>query len=125
MVANRLKDRGLLPWLDEWELRPGMPWQRLLEEQIATIRSAAVFIGSSGIGPWQDLEQAAFLRQFVKRNCPVIPVILPDAPKAPELPPFLEGMMWVDFRGLRPDPLDQLIWGITGRRQCPPEPGSK
>ena len=29
-VGERLKDRGILPWLDEWELRPGLPWQRLL-----------------------------------------------------------------------------------------------
>ena len=27
---------------------------------------------------------------------------------------LLEGFGWVDFRKQRPDPLEQLIWGITG-----------
>ena len=34
----------------------------------------------------------------------------------PELPPFLKGMTWVDFRKRDPDPLAQLIWGITGQK---------
>jgi TIR domain len=125
MIANRLKERGLLPWLDEWELQPGMPWQRSLEEQIANVNSAAVFVGSSGIGPWQQHEQEAFLRQFVKRKCPVMPVMLRDAPKDPRLPAFLDGMMSVDFRRLVPDPLDQLIKGITGQRKGLRKPQSK
>ncbi len=85
-VGERLKERGILPWLDEWELQPGLPWQRLLEQQIAKIKSAAVFVGKKGIGPWQRQELEAFLREFVVRNCPVIPVILAEAPKEPELP---------------------------------------
>jgi len=115
-IGEQLKERGILPWLDEWELRPGMPWQQLLEQQIAQIKSAAVFVGQSGIGPWQEMELAAFLRKFVNQGCPVIPVLLPDAPKEPELPIFLQGMTWVDFRKEDPNPMEQLIWGITGER---------
>lgn len=115
-VGERLKERGILPWLDEWELRPGLPWQRLLEEQIERIKSAAVFVGNDGVGPWQRQELDAFLREFVGRNCPVIPVVLPNAPKKPALPIFLKGMTWVDFRKDSPDPLMRLIWGITGNR---------
>ncbi len=115
-IAELLKERSILPWLDEWELRPGMPWQRILEEQIGLIASAAVFVGPEGIGPWQRQELDTFLREFVTRNCPVIPVLLPGAPREPKLPRFLESMTWVDFRVTDPDPLDQLIWGITGRR---------
>src|SRR5262249_851473 len=55
-VANMLLERGVLPWLDEWELQPGLPWQRALEQQIQTIRSAAIFVGGTGIGPWENLE---------------------------------------------------------------------
>jgi WD40 repeat protein len=118
-IAHELKERGILPWLDEEQLRPGFPWQVELERQIERIKAAAVFVGKSGIGPWQDQELAAFLRQFVKRQCPVIPVILPDAEQTPKLPVFLEGMMWVDFRPPEPDPMGRLIWGITGRRGLP------
>lgn len=113
-IGLRLRDQGLLPWLDEWELRPGMPWQRLLEEQIGSIRSAVVFVGRDGIGPWQRQELDGFLREFAQRHCPVIPVMLPGAPLEPRLPRFLEGMTWVDFRVSAPDPMARLVWGITG-----------
>jgi hypothetical protein len=115
-IGRLLLEHGIVPWLDEWELRPGLPWQRLLEEQIAAIKAAAVFVGAEGIGPWQRQELDTFLRQFVARACPVIPVLLPEAAREPRLPLFLEGMTWVDFRVNDPDPLERLIWGITGRR---------
>jgi predicted phosphodiesterase len=119
-IGESLKKRGILPWMDEWESRPGLPWQRVLEEQIRQIKSAAVFIGKEGIGPWQQMELEAFLREFVDRGCPVIPVLLLDAPKKPKLPIFLKGMTWVDFRKDDPDPLERLIWGITGERDWAP-----
>jgi hypothetical protein len=115
-IGKMLEEKGILPWLDEWELQPGLPWQRVLEQQIGQIKSAAVFVGKKGIGPWQQMELEAFLREFVNRSCPVIPVVLPNAPKKPKLPIFLKGMKWVDFRKKDPDPLDQLIWGITGEK---------
>lgn len=113
-VAEQLKQRGISPWLDSWHLRPGFSWQDSLDEQINQIRAAAIFVGNSGFGPWQDQEIKAFIRAFVKRKCPVIPVLLPDAPQEPELPVFLQGLMWVDFRLQNPEPMGQLIWGITG-----------
>jgi WD40 repeat protein len=115
-IGEKLKQQAILPWLDEWELRPGFPWQQALEEQISRVKAAAVFVGEKGLGPWQDMEQSAFLRQFVKRNCPVIPVILPASGQVPKLPSFLEGVTWVDFRRQDPDPMNQLLWGITGKR---------
>lgn len=115
-IGEQLKEHGILPWLDEWELQPGLPWQRLLEEQMEHIKSAAVFVGTKGIGPWQRQELDAFLREFADRNCPVIPVLLASAPKKPQLPIFLKGMTWVDFRSQEGDPLKRLIWGVTGER---------
>lgn len=115
-IADRLEEQGILPWLDERELPPGQPWQQLLEKQIARIRSAAVFVGAAGVGPWQEQELYGFLREFVSRRSPVIPVLLPDAPDKPELPIFLKAMTWVDFRLQDPEPLSRLIWGITGQR---------
>jgi hypothetical protein len=115
-IAHQLQEAGILPWLDEWELRPGQPWQRLLEQQIGDIKAAAVFVGSAGLGPWQEQEMRGFLEEFARRNLPVIPVILPDAPSAPELPIFLRAMTWVDFRMDDLHPLQRLIWGITGKR---------
>ena len=115
-VAEQLKQHGIVPWLDIWHLRPGFSWQDSLEEQIDQIRAAAIFVGNSGFGPWQNQEIKAFIRAFVNRKCPVIPVLLPDAPQEPQLPVFLQGLMWVDFRQQNPEPMGQLMWGITGEK---------
>jgi GTPase SAR1 family protein len=118
LVARQLRDHGILPWLDEAELTPGRDWQEELERQIGNIRTAAVFVGPSGIGPWQNRELRAFLNEFAERGCPVIPVLLPEA-ATPELPIFLRGMTWVDLRDQDGYGIKRLIWGITGRKPDP------
>lgn len=116
VIGRQLMENRLLPWLDDWDLRPGLPWQEALESQIENIKAAAVFVGESGFGPWQNMELAAILRQFVVKKCPVIPVVLEECSQVPQLPVFLAGMHWVDFRSGKPDSLRQLMWGITGKR---------
>ncbi|MEM1392810.1 MAG: toll/interleukin-1 receptor domain-containing protein [Cyanobacteria bacterium P01_H01_bin.150] len=38
-IGEQLKQQGLKPWLDEWEFRPGLPWQReLLEFRLNTTK---------------------------------------------------------------------------------------
>ncbi|MBV8279910.1 MAG: TIR domain-containing protein, partial [Verrucomicrobia bacterium] len=115
-IAQKLVREGIKPWLDVEQIRPGTTWQTALGEQIKNIKSAAVFVGNSGIGPWQSEEIQAFLGEFVDRKCPVIPTILASANATPELPWTLKNRHRVDFRVSDPDPLKQLIWGITGLR---------
>ena len=113
-IGERLKDRGLLPWLDTWEIPPGSRWVQELQAQLGSVKSAAVFIGPQGPGPWQELEVETLLRQFVKRKRPIIPVILAGRQGTPRLPGFLKLWHSVDMRNPEPDPFEQLIWGITG-----------
>jgi hypothetical protein len=116
-LADELKRRGIHVWLDVWELRPGERWQTELERAISYTKSAAIFVGGSGFGPWQDQEMQAFLMSFVDRQLPVIPVLLPQAPERITLPIFLRQFTWVDLRdGIRGEALDRLIWGITGKK---------
>ena len=115
-IAGRLASSGITPWIDSEQLRPGLPWQRALEKQIPLIASAAVFIGRNGRRPWQNVEIDAFLREFARRNCPVIPVLLESSKRKPRLPAFLQGMTWVDFRLGQLYGVEQLVWGITGVR---------
>lgn len=116
-LAKELANRRVRVWLDEEQCRPGLPWQSILEGSIPSVRSAAVCFGASGLGPWHEVESHAFLREFVRRQCPVIPVILPSAKEVPTLPLFLQQMTWVDLRKTHPDPWDLLVWGITGKKQ--------
>jgi hypothetical protein len=113
-IAEGLERRGIIAWVDEWDISPGQSWQQLIQKQISQIKSAAAFIGENGIGPWQNEEIEALLQQFRNRGCTVIPVLLQTAPSNPEMPLFLGNRRWVDFRQLDPNPLDLLIAGIKG-----------
>jgi len=115
-IAEELTRRDIQPWLDEWEIPPGTSWQTALEDQLQTIKAAAVFVGKSGFSPWHNAEMRALINKFVEGTCPVIPVILPTATETPKLPIFLKSLNWVDFRKTEPNPVEQLIWGITGRK---------
>jgi hypothetical protein len=115
-LDEQLRANGVGTWFDERDLRPGTPWIRELQRLISQVGAAAVCVGKSGIGPWQTEEIEAFLLELKKRECPLIPVILPDCEATPALPPFLGTRHWVDFRRDDPDPLRQLIWGVTGER---------
>jgi hypothetical protein len=121
-IARKLVGEGIKPWLEVEQIRPGTTWQTALGEQIKSVESAAVFVGNSGIGPWQDEEIQALLSQFVHRKCPVIPTILASATTIPGLPWTLKNRHCVDFRALDPDPLKQLVWGITGQKPAAREP---
>ncbi len=115
-INNALKKSGINTWLDEEQLPPGRSWQKILEDQIETVSSAAILVGKSGYGPWQNEEMRAFLSEFVQRKCPVIPVILNVCETVPQLPIFLRQFTWVDYRKNSPDPHKQLVWGITGKK---------
>jgi internalin A len=115
--GEALKPRGLKVWLDEWELMPGRPWYEGLEKILETVGAAAILVGPSGLAPWENIEMREGLRQFVSREMPVIPVLLPGAAEEPKLPLFLTHFHWVDLRrGLSKEGLDLVQWGITGRR---------
>jgi 5'-deoxynucleotidase YfbR-like HD superfamily hydrolase len=120
-LKTRLTAAGLKVWLDEDELRPGLPWQKLLEEAIRDSKSIAVLIGSSGVGPWEKEELEAALIYAVKNERPVIPVFLPGARLDIVLPPFLSNRGKVDLRpAITEKNLNVLIWGITGQRPSDP-----
>ncbi len=128
-IAVYLKDKtNLRPWFDQWDLIPGEPWVRNLESGLTDSSTCAVFVGKSGEGTWQSREVETALRQQVnKKDFRVIPVLLPDAPKQPELPLFLAGNMWIDFREKGIDD-DHTLWrlecGIRGVAPGKGRPGT-
>ncbi|MBI3267398.1 MAG: SUMF1/EgtB/PvdO family nonheme iron enzyme [Planctomycetes bacterium] len=115
-IATALRERGLRPWLDAWEMRGGDSFLDVLERQIKRIDSAAVFVGENGRGPWQEEEIKALLLLIKKRaGGRIIPVVLSGEGK-PRLPLWLQGNHWVDFRKEQPDPVGELLFAITGKR---------
>ncbi|MEM9384818.1 MAG: TIR domain-containing protein [Pseudomonadota bacterium] len=117
-IGRALIERGILPWLDKWDLRPGYTWQEAIEAQIEAGRAAAIIVGDSGFGQWHTKEMRAFISEYLDRELPVIPVLLPTAQTTPTLPIFLRDLTWVDFREV--GAIDRLVWGITGDKSGTP-----
>jgi nucleotide-binding universal stress UspA family protein len=115
-INAKLRRQGVKTWFDEERLPPGRPWQEMLEKEIAIIDGAAVFAGKSGLGPWQSREVRAFLNELATRECPVIPVLLPEAPKVPDLPLFLRDLTWIDLRSDFDRSFERLIAAARAER---------
>ena len=90
-------------------------WVDELETIIGKVKSAAVFVGPNGTGPWEQMEIRALLRTFVKGGVRVIPVVLP-AEHEPNWSGFMQDFHRVDFRITEPNPMQQFCRGITGQR---------
>ena len=49
VIANKLRERGLKPWLDEEQIPPGELFQESIQKAITQIRATAIVIGSKGL----------------------------------------------------------------------------
>jgi len=119
IIATRLKEARLKPFLDKWHLVPGDPWQEGLELALQNSATCAVFLGPNGLGPWENEEMRSALdRRVHDQYFRVIPVILPGekSKTPPTLPPFLSRLTYVDFRAGLDDhkAFSRLLAGIRG-----------
>lgn len=108
-VKTRLRDNGIRTWFDEDQTEPGQVWQDVLESQIETVNTVIVFVGTSGLGPWQQIELRAFINAFVSRNVTVIPVIIGTPDTVPNLPLILSQFQYVDLRSGQNSSFDRLL----------------
>jgi TIR domain len=119
-IVKRLEsDWGLTCWLDTRQLVPGEPWQEAIEAALEKCGAVVVLIGSSGIGPWHNVEwrTANHLSISTNEGRRTIPVILPGVSEetVKSLPSFLRRLTWVDLRkGITRESLRRLHTGILG-----------
>jgi hypothetical protein len=95
-IARRLRDAGLEPFFDRWNLPPGMRWRPKLEQTLGSCKAVVICVGRGEMGSWQQREvDVALDLQSRSPNLPVIPVLLPGCE-----PPlgFLRQLTWVDLR---------------------------
>ena len=123
-LATSLEREGISCFLDKWHLIPGAPWQPALEQALNDSVACAVFIGPSGIGPWQNEEMRAAITKRVDSDSEfrVIPVLLPKGNRGPKnhLPPFLIAATWVEFSTI--DDKNAIHRLKSGIRGVPPGP---
>ena len=124
VIAYKLKDAGVEPWLDKWCLVPGKTFQSGLADALRSCPTCAVFIGPAGVGDWAREEiLVAKGRAAKETGYRLIPILLPgvhDPFDYSKLPPFLTQRTWVDFRkGLDDQGPRVLVSAIKGK---PPGP---
>ncbi|MEY2536312.1 MAG: hypothetical protein QOG67_52, partial [Verrucomicrobiota bacterium] len=115
-VARKLRDEGLEPFLDRWNLAPGMRWRLELEKTLGSCKAVAIFVGRGEMGSWQQREvDVALDLQSRNPSLPVIPVLLPGCE-----PPlgFLSQLTWVDLRA-QTNGLGIVILAKAARGQAP------
>jgi small GTP-binding protein len=125
-LAQKLRDQGVLPWIDEQGILAGDRFAPLLETTIEAVGVVAVIIGPQGLGRWQEMEYHTALQRYIedrddagRRRVRVVPVLLPGVPREPQLPAFLRGFDFIDLRKQGPDDRDQirkLVAAILGDR---------
>ena len=116
-LAVMLREKGLNPFLDKWNLVPGDRIDEALIEALDNSDSAVVFVGLGGEGPWQSEEMSDILKRAVKtRNeFRAIPVLLPDASAAALEKSFLGSRLWIEFKCVDDaDALMRLAKAILG-----------
>ena len=83
-LAARLRARGLVLFLEEWELAPGREFPLALAEGLHESKTCVVLLGPNGLGPWQKEElQVAIDKRVRDPDFHVIPVLLPGAERPP------------------------------------------
>ncbi len=115
-IAEKLKQRGLYPWLDQ-QIPPGRWFRDVIQNVIPRVRSIAIFIGPTGPGRWQAAALQSFVRQCVETKRLVIPVLLPGVEELPAELVFLRELRGVRFVAdvAEAEALNNLEWGITGK----------
>ena len=116
-IAKELRKRGLNPWLDEEQIAPGELFQDVIHRAIPQIKSAAVCIGSQGLGKWQVMELHTLTNQFINKGIKVIPLLLPGVDSIPENLLFLQQLNWFSFERIDDaNAFYRLEWGIRGKK---------
>jgi hypothetical protein len=122
-LAQRLRTKGIEPWIDREQVVPGEWFQEALQAALARASCAAILIGRSTPAGWQGAEIMVAISACIRRNIRVIPVLLPGVRRIPRSLRFLQEMHWVQFEQsiAEPEAMRALVRGISaaclGRRR--------
>lgn len=121
-LSRELQLAGVQTWIDTQNISAGANWQQEIEKGLLQA-DVLLYVASNqaSSSSWIELELQAFLRGSGR----VIPLIIDDAGPV-SMPPSLQTIQWVDFRGDFQSALNQLLAGIQGLvGRTPVEPKTK
>jgi len=125
-IVDSLRERKLSVWLDETELSPTTPVDAGIDEALKASRVAMVCVGRTGLGKYQEWENAGAFNRAVHHGLQLMTVLLPGVGREalPELPFTLTRTRPVEFKASPTEQaaLDDIEWGITGKKPKEPSP---
>jgi hypothetical protein len=83
IIKNHLKRRKLKPWIDEEQILAGQSFQKKIQHAIPKVKAAAIFVGSNGLGEWQEEEIELLIDKCKQGDKPVFLVLLPGNKNIP------------------------------------------
>ena len=111
-LSRELQQAGVQTWTDTQNISAGANWQQEIEKGLLQADVMLyVASGHASSSNWIEFEVQAFL----KGNGRLIPLVIDDAGPA-SMPPSLQAIQWVDFRGDFQSALAQLLDGIQELR---------
>lgn len=116
-IGQALRRRGLSPWLIHEHVPPGRPFRSAVEKARNRAKAVVVLIGARTRGDLLAIARFSGERNLEKNKVPVIPLLLPGA-KPDIFSPWHGGNPLAVPNDIDTDDdfLDQLEWGITGKK---------
>lgn len=94
-LATDLKQKGILVWLDEWEIKVGDEIRQKIEHGIAEYDYFVIVLSKHSVAStWVEKElNAAFMKEVSSEQIVILPVLLDKCP----IPPLISGKKYADF----------------------------
>lgn len=115
-IANKLKEKSLVPWLDKEQILGGDSIPQKVTLGLRQSKAAIFFISSQGLGKFQEIwELDTLIMLCSQTGIPIIPVLLPGAIDLPDSLLMFAGKKWIQFESNVNEvaPLDLLIRSIS------------
>jgi hypothetical protein len=94
-LAGDLRVRGVTPWIDNAEIRPGESLLWKINQAISEIDFVGAILSPDSVSSgWVQTELEMAMTRQVRGEIRVVPLVYRDC----ELPLFLQGKLWIDFR---------------------------
>mgnify|MGYP001025284374 CR=1 FL=1 len=126
-IAEKLNKQDIVPWIDEGRIKGGDHWPSILFDTINKTEIAFIFLGTNGIGNWQQMEIDRLYINYTrskKKNLKIVPVLLPGASNK-DIPEHLQDFHFVTLENLEDNGGIGKLFEIFSKKDSKLDEGKK